>query len=258
MNRDHTGAPRKTSASTAVAPEQEDFDGFPAACFEFLAALERHNDRRWFNQMREPYERQVLLPTQAFVTALEPRLREIHPHIVCDARVNGMGSMFRLARDTRFSKDKTPYKTNLGFRFWLSPEAREAKRVGLYMHVDKSGVRVYGGAHQFMPDELAAFRDHVALSRYAATLRRILVDLAKRGYTLEAERMSRVPRGYAADHPNADLLVYKSLFAVSSPIGRDDARSPRLIKTCVSHAAAFKLLNNWFAETMPTSMRDAR
>lgn len=243
--------PKKAVSQTTIASGQEGFSGFPASCFEFLAALERHNDRQWFNEMRDACEQQIFLPAQVFVNALGPMLKKTYPHIVFDARTNGMGSMFRLARDTRFSKDKTPYKTNLGFRFWLSPEARRDKRVGLYVHVDKSGVRVYGGAHQLLPAELAAFRDHVSVNRHAAALRRVLADLAKRGYELGTDRTSRVPRGYIADHPNADLLVYKSLFAVSPPIGRDVARSSRLIEACAAHAAALKPLNDWVADALP-------
>ena len=95
--------------------------------------------------MREEYEAHLYRPALLFVSTLGPALRKIYPQIVFDSRTNGSGSMFRLARDTRFSKDKSPYKTNLGFRFWLSEDARRAKRVGLYVHLDKTGVRVYGG-----------------------------------------------------------------------------------------------------------------
>ncbi|HEY3326420.1 MAG TPA: DUF2461 domain-containing protein [Novimethylophilus sp.] len=227
------------------------FDGFPPACFEFLATLEQHNNREWFISMRETCETQAYLPAQSFTSSLGLALKKTHPEIVFDPRTNGMGSMFRLARDTRFSRDKSPYKTNLGFRFWLSEEARRAKRVGLYVHLDKSGVRVYGGAHQLTPEELATFRDHVAQDRHAAALRRILAELENMGYELEAERLARIPRGYAADHANADLLVYKSLFAISPKVAPDIARKPELVNECAAHAAALKPLNDWFAEALP-------
>lgn len=244
MSRSNAGALKKTAGHAG-------FGGFPEECFEFLAALERHNNREWFHGMREPCETWVLLPARSFVEALGLELRNVYPLIVFDPSTNGAGSMFRLARDTRFSTNKSPYKTNLGFRFWLSPEARRAKRVGLYVHLDKSGVRVYGGTHRLMPEDLAAFREHVALERHAATLRRILADLENQGYELEAERLARVPRGYAASHAGADLLVVKSLFAVSPRIDRSVAVKPGLVDKCAAHAEALKPLNDWFSEALP-------
>lgn len=227
------------------------FSGFPQGCFDFLEALECHNNREWFNSARGICEKQVYQPAQLFVSAMGPRLKKICPELVFDPRTNGMGSMFRLARDTRFSRDKSPFKTNLGFRFWLSEKARRAGRIGLYVHLDRSGVRVYGGAHRLGPEDLAAFRIHVTQDRYAAVLRRILAGLEQAGCELDAERLDRVPRGYAADHGNADLLRYKSLFAVSPRMTVSVARKPLLVEECAAYAATFKPLNDWFARALP-------
>lgn len=243
--------PHENPLSMSSNAEQAIFSGFPEGCFDFFSALERHNNRAWFNGMRESYATQVISPAQAFVEALGMALAAVYPHIVFDNSSNGSGSMFRLARDTRFSKDKSPYKTNLGLRFWLSMAARRAGRVGLYVHLDKSGVRVYGGAHQLSPEELAAFRDYVADEQYADKLSRILSTLEKQGYVLEGERLIRVPRGYAADHACADLLRYKSLFAMSPKIERDAALDSGLVGLCLSHAAALKPLNDWFCDALP-------
>jgi uncharacterized protein (TIGR02453 family) len=233
--------------------EQPAFSGFPEACFDFFTALERHNNRDWFNSMRELYVTQVISPAQAFVEALGMALVDVYPHIVFDTRSNGSGSMFRLARDTRFSKDKSPYKTNLGLRFWLSMAARRVGRVGLYVHLDKSGVRVYGGAHQINPEELAAFRNYVAEERQGDKLRGILSALENQGYCIEGERLVRVPRGYAADHVCADLLRYKSLFAMSPKIERNAALGSELVGLCLNHAAALKPLNDWLSDALPPS-----
>ena len=229
----------------------QNFSGFPQGCFDFLEALGRHNNREWFNDARERCEKQLYQPARLFVSVLGPRLRKIYPEIVFDPRTNGMGSMFRLARDTRFSRDKHPFKTNLGFRFWLSEKARRAGRIGFYVHLDKSGIRIYGGAHQLGPEDLAAFRGHVAQKRHAAALRRILTRLEKAGCRLETERLTRVPRGYASDHVNADLLKFKNLFAVSPGLSVDIARKPSLVHECVAYAEVFRPLNQWFARTLP-------
>lgn len=236
----------------------ETFDGFPSETFIFLRQLEKNNDRAWFSARRDVVERALTTPAQEFVAAFGEGARQIYPRLVYDVRTNGMGSLFRLSRDTRFSSDKTPYKTNLGFRFWLSEEARDAKRVGLYVHLDKSGVRVYGGAHQLSPEDLAAFRSHVGVDSRAADLRRILTVLAERGYELEAEQLLRPPRGYPTDHPNADVLVFKSLCAYSPKIDPDAAQSSRLVGECLAHAAALRDLNVWFTEAIPAPSPVAR
>lgn len=241
------------SPNISTRLEQPAFSGFPEACFDFFAALERHNNRDWFNGMRELYVTQVISPAQAFVEALGMALMAVYPHIVFDTRSNGSGSMFRLVRDTRFSKDKSLYKTNLGLRFWLSAAARRAGRVGLYVHLDKSGVRVYGGVHQLTSEELAAFRDYVAEKQHGDRLRRILSTLEKQEYGLEGERLTRVPRGYTVDHACADLLRYKSLFAMSPKIERDAALNSGLVGLCLTHAAALKPLNDWFTDALPLS-----
>ncbi len=234
------------------------FLGFPKETFGFLEELDRNNSRGWFGARRDVVERALITPAQEFVTTFGQRARQIYPYLVYDASTNGTGSLFRLSRDTRFSNNKAPYKTNLGFRFWLSEEARHAKRVGLYVHLDKSGVRVYGGAHRLSPEDLVAFRSHVGADPRAADLRRILADLAGRGYELEAEQLSRPPRGYRVDHPNADLLLFKSLFAYSPKIDPDVAQSSRLVGECLARAAALSDLNVWFAEAIPAPSLIAR
>ena len=250
MKREKSGRPNAPTVEVEQDAENGAFQGFPEASFAFLEALEVNNRREWFAGMRAHCEASLFHPSQSFIDVLGRELSSLHPQLVYDARTDGKGSLFRLARDTRFSKDKSPYKTNLGFRFWLSPEARRAGRIGLYVHLDKTGVRVYGGAHRLAPEELAVYRAHVAVERHAVALRRILGELEQQGYGLEAERLARMPRGYAGDHAAADLLVYKSLFARSPPMNRTLARSPRLVAECTARAARLKPLNDWFSSAL--------
>lgn len=221
------------------------FPGFPGQTFRFLEDLERNNTRDWFAARRDLVDEAVMRPAAEFVSAFGERLRGTYPEVVYDVRTNGTGSMFRMNRDTRFTTDKSPYKTNLGFRFWLSPAERTRKRTRLYMHLEKEGLEVYGGEHcQMEPQALATLRDAIANDR-AGRLNAILDGLKSGGFSLDAETSSRVPRGYPADHPNADLLRMKSLFARSPVIPREIAASPALIDRCAAYAAALKPLNDW-------------
>lgn len=226
------------------------FNGFPAEGLKFLRDLERNNNRQWFATHALDCERHVLEPASAFVVALGTAFGRIHPGLIFDPRMNGSGSMFRLARDTRFAKDKTPYKTNLGLRFWLSEPARAAKRIGLYVHLDKAGVRVYGGGHALSAADLAAFRAFLQDRRNGTDLRRAIDDLTRRGYGFEAERLARLPAGIAGDHPNADLLLYKSLFAMSPAIPAATALTSGVVGECVARARELKPINDRFSRSL--------
>lgn len=225
------------------------FAGFPREIFHFLADLERNNNREWFGSKHEVVEQRVIAPAQAFVAAFGERARRIYPELIYDIRQNGSGSMFRMSRDTRFSKDKSPYKTNIGLRFWLTQEERAAKRVRLYVHLDKDGMRVYGGEHcQLEHVELTHLRNAIAKDT-GMELKSLLRKLEEDGFTTTGEKLSRVPRGYPADHPNADLLRLKSLFMLSPAIAPAVAEGPEIIERCAAYAKALKPLNKWLTKS---------
>ncbi|MFZ5524285.1 MAG: DUF2461 domain-containing protein [Pseudomonadota bacterium] len=226
------------------------FTGFPAETFHFMQELESNNNRDWFSANQDIYERAVIVPAQDFVAAFGIRARHIYPGLVYDTRINGTGSMFRMNRDTRFSKDKAPFKTNLGFRFWLTPDERLAKRVRLYVHLDKHGVRVYGGEHCMMePDALHALREAIA-KETKGRINRLLEQLSKQGFAANDEKLVRVPRVYPSDHPNADLLRLKNMFMISPLITRESAGRKGFIEQCVHYAEILKPLNDWLGNNL--------
>lgn len=228
------------------------FEGFPPQTFQFFEELECNNDRTWFAAQRLRVDTCVMRPASAFVGALGERLRRVHPGLVFDARTNGSGSLFRLQRDARFSREGGPYKTNLGFRFWLSEAERAEKRVRLYVHLDTSGVRVYGGEHcQMEPARLALLREAIARD-VDGDLVALLAKLSRGGFEIDDQKLSRVPRGYGADHPRADLLRLRSLFVRSPPMSPELAQTPAMVDHCVAHVRALKPLNDWLGAGLPT------
>ena len=106
---------------------------FGPGLFSFLADLRTNNNRDWFAANKDRYEEQLLEPALAFIDAFAPRLEKISPHFRADARPSG-GSLFRIYRDTRFSKDKSPYKTNVGIHF-RHERAKNAHAPGYYLHI---------------------------------------------------------------------------------------------------------------------------
>ena len=185
------------------------FTGFGPATLSFLADLAQNNDKSWFNAHRDRYEADLVAPACAFVEAIGPRLLRLDPSLTLDARMGG--SIFRIHRDTRFSKDKRPYKEELAFRFRSGGEGGSA----LLMRIRPDLVGVAAGVWEFSPPQLAAFRTAVA-GPAGAELSTVLEGLGAAGCGYTAAALKRVPAPFPADHPRAELLKQKGL-----TVGRD-------------------------------------
>jgi uncharacterized protein (TIGR02453 family) len=186
--------------TTAEAPS------FSPGLFAFLRELKQHNEREWFNANKARYEDDLKEPALAFIEDMAYRLPEVAPELTADKR-----ALFRIYRDTRFAKDKTPYKTNQGVV--IHPADRGG---ALYLQVDASGLFVAGGRWHLEPDEVRLFRTRVADARAGARLTEILATLTTAGYRISEPELQRVPSGFDAEHPRADLLRSKRLTAARS------------------------------------------
>jgi uncharacterized protein (TIGR02453 family) len=183
---------------------------FTADTLKFLRALKRNNRREWFNAHRDDYEAHVRQPMTAIVEQLAHDLRAFAPELVASPKV----SMYRIYRDTRFSENKTPYKTHVAAVF---PPRGLPKHegAGVYFHVSPEEVWVGGGMYSPQTPQLHAVREHIAAN--ARTLRSIVESPAfrRRIGSLEGERLQRVPRGFPRDHPAAEYLKYRQFIAGS-------------------------------------------
>jgi uncharacterized protein (TIGR02453 family) len=176
------------------------FDGIPAAA-GFYAELEQNNNREWWLAHAAMYQESVKGPLQALLAQLEPRF--------------GPGKIFRPNRDIRFSQDKSPYKTAQG------AFASYQEGVGYYLQISADGLLVGGGYHSHSPAQLVRYRNSVDAESTGEQLQHIVDVTAAAGYALEGEKLKTVPRGFAKDHPRAELLKHKSL-AASLPVGEPD------------------------------------
>jgi uncharacterized protein (TIGR02453 family) len=191
---------------------------FGPELFLFLADLRAHNDRDWFAANRDRYEEHVLEPALEFVSEFAPRLEKISPHFRADARPSG-GSLFRIHRDTRFSKDKSPYKTNVGIHF-RHERAKDAHAPGYYLHIGCD--EVFAGAGIWHPDTATATRIREAIVADPERWRRATRTgaFAKR-LELGGDSLKRVPPWAPPDHPFADDLRRKDFFG-SAGLSKDD------------------------------------
>jgi uncharacterized protein (TIGR02453 family) len=182
---------------------------FGPELFSFLEDLRANNDREWFAANKHRYEEHLLEPALAFVDAFAPKLEKISPYFVADARPSG-GSLFRIYRDTRFSKDKSPYKTNVGIHF-RHELAKDAHAPAFYLHIGPG--EVFGGGGMWHPSTDAATRIREAIVADPERWKRATRGgaFAKR-MELGGESLKRVPSWANAEHPLADDLKRKDFY----------------------------------------------
>ncbi|MDX1379981.1 MAG: DUF2461 domain-containing protein [Xanthomonadales bacterium] len=188
------------------------FKGFPADLFRFFQDLSAHNDRDWFNAHRDRYQASVVDPMCAFIAAMAPRLARISRHYVADPRPNG-GSMFRIYRDVRFSKDKSPYKTHAACHF-RHEAGKDAHAPGFYVHLEPGRVFFGGGIWRPPSPALAAIREHIVDAPKEWSRVTSAKAVRERG-GIRGEQLQRAPRGFDPEHAQVDDLKRKSFYLVS-------------------------------------------
>jgi uncharacterized protein (TIGR02453 family) len=194
---------------------------FPPEALAFLRALKRNNRREWFKPRKEEYETLVRAPMIAIVERLADDFRTFAPDLVASPKT----SVYRVYRDTRFSENKTPYKTHVAAIF-PSRGLPKHQGAGLYFHVSPEEVWVGGGMYAPDTSQLQAVREHLA--SHLKRLKSIVESPAFRREvgSLEGERLKRVPRGFPGDHPAADYLRYRQ-FIVGREFPAAFATRPR-------------------------------
>jgi uncharacterized protein (TIGR02453 family) len=223
----------------------ESFSGFPKKTVAFLLDLAANNNREWFTAHRQEYEALILEPAKAFVRTMGQRLQGLSPRIKAEPRIDG--SLFRIFRDTRFTADKSPYKTNLGIYFWQGPGSR-LESSGYYFHLEPPALMLGGGMYIFSKSQLEHYRRAVADPEYGAELAAIVKKIkARPHYTLGGEHYKRVPAGYGSDPAVAGLLRHSGLYAgCANPIPAE-LYTPALINYCWERFKPMEPLQRWLA-----------
>lgn len=201
------------------------FNGF-GTTLRFLDELADHNDRDWFAENKDRYESCVLEPALAFIAAMQEPLARFAPQFEAIPKRAG-GSLMRVYRDTRFSRDKAPYKTNVGIQF-RHAAGKDVHAPGYYLHIEPGDIFVAAGLWRPEPTALAGIRKAIVekpgdwqAARDAAAFRRY--------YTLGGQALARVPRGFPRDHPHAVDLKRKD-FIASCALSDDAIASKALIR----------------------------
>ena len=190
------------------APRYAKFDSETLA---FLDELSANNNREWFKENKSRYEEQVLDVALRFIQSMQDPLHELAPHFVAQPTRIG-GSLMRVYRDTRFSKTKLPYKTNIGIQF-RHEQAKNVHSPGYYVHVDPDQVFVGVGMWRPESEPLRRIRDRIAAK--PAEWRRAIADKTfQRHFELGGESLTRPPRGFNKDHELIEDIKRKSFMAI--------------------------------------------
>ena len=221
-----------------------DFPGFPAATRIFLQELRENNTREFFAANKARYDADVKAPALSWAAVMGARLRDLDAELVVDLRANGSGNLMRAARDTRFSKDKSPYKTNIAMMWWHGG-GKKTQHPAFGMQISPDDAGLMAGMFHFDKPMLAAYRaavDDEALGAELASAARTVLDA---GYALSGAHYKRVPRGYDEAHPRAGYLKYNSLHAHIGSISWDAVMSPDFVELCYGHFRQMAPIMRW-------------
>jgi len=185
---------------------------FSRKTFTFLSALAENNDRAWFEQHKQEYEDQVRGPALAFIADMAEVLPTLSPHFRAVPKKVG-GSLMRVQRDTRFARDKSPYKTNIGIQF-RHEVGKDVHAPGFYVHI--AAEECFIGVGLWRPDSDALFRIRSAIAEDGDAWLAARDDRAfRRHFTLEGDALVNAPRGFAKDHPLVDDLKRKDFLGMA-------------------------------------------
>lgn len=222
------------------------FPGFRPVALAFLRQLQAHNTRPWFEAHRDAYEQEIRAPMALLVEEIDARLGAAAPELTGSPKRN----IYRIHRDTRFSKDKAPYKTNAACWWGHRDAARRGEDgahagAGLYFELNPAGSYVAGGTWMPARHTLAAVRDAIVDDQDGFEATMATPAFRRTWKRLDEEAMlTRLPRGFAAGHPAERWLRYQS-FTATAPLTRRDVLSRDLPDLLMRHFASLFPLVRW-------------
>ncbi|MFN0169534.1 MAG: DUF2461 domain-containing protein [Bryobacteraceae bacterium] len=221
------------------------FAGFPKEGIAFLKALKRHNQREWFQPRKEAFEATVRAPMVELVIALQRGVAAFSPD---HAAGDPAKALYRIHRDTRFSNDKTPYKTHIAAVLSHRDMDKNASP-GYYFSVGADEIEAGGGLYMMLPQHLIQVRS--AIARQPERFDRIAKsrDVSKLLGGLQGARLTRPPKGFAPGHPAAEYLKFKQFF-VYKTLDNSIATTPELYTVLLKHLKAMTPLVDFLCEAL--------
>ncbi len=226
------------------------FTAFNPKALAFLRALKRNNDREWFRARKDQYQALLHDPMLALVERLAGDFRQFAPHLVADPKT----AIYRIYRDTRFSSDKTPLKTNIAAVF-PSRGLPKHQGAGLYLEVSHGWVWVGGGMYAPDTSQLQAVREHIAGNHKRLTAIVTSPGFRRSVGELRGEKLQRIPRGFMKDHPAGEYLKHRQ-FLAAREFPQEFAASTRFYAGVVDVFRQVAPLTNYLNEGLVGHKRD--
>src|SRR5881296_1280917 len=214
---------------------------FSPEFFKFLRGLARSNNRVWFQKNKQRYEKYVLAPSLRFIKDAGAELRAVSPYLVADPKPFG-GSLFRIYRDVRFSKDKSPYKTNVAMEFWHKKTGKKGYS-GLYLHLAPG--ESFAGAGCWHPDAETLGRVRKAIVSKPEEWRKV----KEGGLKIDGDSLKRPPVGFDPNHEFVKDLMRKD-FTAGMSFRDSQVTSPEFIDEFVQQAKKLDPLNRFLAQAL--------
>lgn len=206
---------------------------------KFLKALERNNNREWFADNKQRYEDEVRTPALDYIESMSQHMARISPHFIVSARKVG-GSLMRIHKDIRFSKDKTPYKTNIGVHF-KHARGKDVHAPGFYLHIEPGDVFV--GAGIWRPESSTLKNVRTLMDEYPKEWKQLASRITgKDGFQFGGDSLKRPPVGFTKDHPLIDDLKRKDFIAIQNLEASDICEKDFEKRTAKLFAAASPLV----------------
>lgn len=223
---------------------------FPFPTMRFLAKLEKNNNREWYTEHKEEYEIEFLIPAQNYVVELGDMMSRKLPGLHAVPKVDK--SIFRLMRDVRFSKNKSPYKTNLGVFLWDGDVPR-MDAPGLYTHIESGHCFLASGVYMFNKDYLTKYReavvDPVAGKELAKAIKKVTADGTCQ---IGNKKYKKIPKGYDPEHPLAELLLHDSLHAFTREFKPSELSGVEFTEFAYKHFCTMLPVHNWLMKYLFT------
>ncbi len=220
---------------------------FPFEAIDFLSKLKKNNNKDWFEAHKEEFNNSLLEPAQEFVVVLGELLRSFAPGIIAIPKTDK--SIFRLHRDVRFSKDKSPYKTNLGLFFWEG-ERKKMECSGFYFHAEPGSIFMGNGQYMFTDPLLKKYREIVYNPNSAKELDSIIKKLKRKGYRVGGKAYKRVPKGFDPDYPYSDYLLYNGLYIFDEIKDLRKLQKEDMIKFSLKKFKEMLPLHKWLVDNI--------
>lgn len=221
---------------------------FPLSTAKFLAALSKNNNKEWFEKNRARFDFEFIHPAAQFVVDMGEKLIGLSPNIFAVPKIDK--SIFRIHRDVRFSKNKDPYKTNLGLYFWEG-KGKKMDCPGFYFHIEPKLFFIASGMYEFSKDKLKKYRETVADPAKGKKLYEIIFSLQKKkNFVIGGKNYKKTPRGFDDAYKYKDLFLYNGLYVYYEKSSFDELIKNDPVDFSFKIFKEMYPLHRWFVENL--------